>query len=144
MQESTRSQLKAVLLIWGAATLAFIVGYFASLAITVYGFYEVVKAFSSDDPTFGSLGHMALGCGLQLLIVLLFFRIRDRFEHYCWQLVSGDAGTSISIALGSQVLVRQADGEANHLDEVRARQSRRLSKRLQVLIEQAWPDRAGD
>jgi len=143
MRESTRSQLRAVLLIWAAAVLTFLVGYCATLAIFVYGLYKFVMATLADDYSSGGLDPMVIGCGLQLLIGFIFFRIRDRFEAYCWRLIVADAGTLVSNPKVDEILARQTDGDASLVAAVEARRSRRFSKRLEVLIEQAWPDRTG-
>ena len=72
MREAVRSQLRAALLIWAAACMALIVGYCAAIAIFVLGVFEGWRSFSANPPTLGGIGPMALGCGSQLLILLLF------------------------------------------------------------------------
>jgi len=133
--------LRAILLIWAAAWLTFIVGYFASLALVAFGLYEVVQAFFSSDPTLASLVPLAFGAGLQLILCFIFLSIRDRFEHSCWELFEANSGASRGNAVNTQVLAKQTDGEERQLADMRSRQSRRLSKALGALIEQAWPDR---
>ena len=140
MRESTRSQLRTILLIWAAACLTLIGGYCAALAILLFGIYEGVRSFSSDAPPLTGVVPMVLGCGLQFLLVFLFHGTRDRFEHRCWQLIATDAGVLASNEARTEVLTKQADGEGSYLADVRKRQSRALSERLRALIDQAWPD----
>jgi len=144
VRETIRSQLRTALLVWAAAGLAFILGYGAAVAVTILGLFESARSFSSDNPTLSGIGPMMLGTGLQLLLVFVFLNIRDRFEHRCWQIIAADIGLPVGDAMSTPVVAQLADGEDRFASDVRARQSRHLSKRLGVLIAQAWPDRSGD
>lgn len=139
MREAARSQLRRLLLIWATAWLVWLVGYCIALAVLIYGFAESFRSFTS----LAGLLPMGLGVALQLVLCVLMFGIRDRFERLCWELIVADAGSPVGDATGIALLAKQADGEDSRLAQVRVRQSQRFSKRLKGLIEQAWPDRAG-
>ena len=139
MREPTRSRLRTILLLWMAAGATMVVGYSAAVAIFVFGFCE---EFSPNASVAMSVGPMVLGCGLQLLLVSLFLRIRDRFEDRCWELISAELRTPDGSRASTQVLAKQVAGEDIRLAAVRARQSRHFAKRLKALVEQAWPPRA--
>ena len=134
-----RAQLRALLIIWMAASLTWVAGYCAAIAISVFGFYEGVKSSASEATTLVNLGLMAVGSGLGLLLSFLYVRIRDRFEDLCWELIKADGGTSVDGTADTCVLRRQVDGSDARLAAVRARRSQQFTKRLQVLIERAWP-----
>jgi len=133
-----RSQLRAIIIIWITALVTLILGNCAAITIFLFGAYQGVKSFFSNAPTLVSLGPLALGCGLQLLLVFLFVGVRDRFENRCWELIKADGGKSDEKANVS-VLDRQAQGRDDRLAAVQERRSRQFSKRLRVLIEYAWP-----
>ena len=81
---------------------------------------------------------MVLGIGLQLLLGLLFDRIRNRFEDHCWGLIEADPSTSIGGGMEA-VLARQVNGGDDRTAAAEARRSQRFNKRLEVLIDLAWP-----
>ncbi len=139
MKPSVRSRLRTYLLIWLAAAVTGVLGYCAAVAVFAFGLYQGFKVFTADTPLSPSIGAILVGCGLQVFIVALFIRIRERFEQRCWELISSELGRT-GDGRGAEVLQRLADGEANSVAEVRTHQSRRFSERLLTLIEYAWPD----
>lgn len=141
MEPSVRARLRTYLLILMAASVTGVLGYAAAMAVFGYGLYQGVKVFTADGPLWPCIGPLIAGCGLQALIVALFIRIRERFEQRCWELIHAALGRT-GDKRGAQVLRGLADGEAESVAEVRARQSRRFAARLQTLMAYAWPDRA--
>jgi hypothetical protein len=141
MREADRSQLKRLLIVWAVAWLASILGYCAASAVFIYGLLHLVKSFGSNDSVLVSLGPMTLGLGLLLVLTVLIIAVVARFEDRCWELVRADSGTWVGDGAGDRVLSEQADGRAERPASVRVGRSRRLSKRLAVLVEHAWPRR---
>ena len=131
-----RSELRALLLIWMAASLAMLLGFWAALMIFVTGIYELIKTIV-DDPSFSGLGLMCLGCGLLFVLNFLFGRVRDRFEDRCWELINANGDPNAETP--DSVLNRQANGATPDWRSAQARRSRRFSQRLRALVEMAWP-----
>ncbi len=139
MHGAVRSQLRRLLIIWAAAWLALIIGYCAALAVFFYGLFRIITIFTSDNLTLASLVPMVIGVGLQLVLVVLIVGVRDRFEGHCWELIRVEADISTGGGSAHHMLGGQADGRGDQLTAAHARRTQRFSKRLAVLIEQAWP-----
>lgn len=130
-----RSLLRTLFRVRLAATLAWLVGYIAAVAITVLGF---VKMWSDDAGMGIGFGLMLLGTSLSLLMGRRLDRVRNRFEDISWSLIKTHAGPA-SDEERDGVVNRQAGGDDVRTAAVRVRRVRQLRKGLVSTIGELWP-----